>query len=151
MTIQQDTATLYTLVHSLLRAEEEAARPVSLLDWQGQQARRAILEGHVRQVEQAVTDLRLDALSALAHPEHVHWAQALLAFPNLAFLEVDTDGLYADADILRLALVDAAGTPLYNQLFQPRRPLTSKIAHLIGLTSERLSQAPTLSETWPRV
>ena len=27
-------------------------------------------------------------------------------FPNLAFLEVDTDGLGTDADILRLALID---------------------------------------------
>jgi DNA polymerase III epsilon subunit-like protein len=153
MTTEPDTATVYTRVAALLRAEEEAARPADLSDWQGQQARRRVLESHVRQVEQAATTLRqrLDALPALARPEHVHWAQALLAFPNLAFLEVDTDGLYADADILRLALVDAAGVPLYDQLFQPRRPLTSKIAHLIGLTSERLSQAPTLSEAWPRV
>src|SRR5436305_8715037 len=150
MTIQHDTATLYTLVSSLLRTEEEVTRPVSLLDWQGQQARRAVLESHVRQCEQAVTNLRqrLDALSALARPVHVHWAQALLAFPNLAFLEVDTDGLYADADILRIALVDQTGTPLYDQLFQPRRPLTSKIAHLTGIAPEKLAQAPTLVEVW---
>src|SRR6266566_2208197 len=140
MTIEPDTA-VYRRVAALLRAEEEAARPADLSDWQGQQARRAVLESHVRQVEQAVTILRqrLDALPALARPEHVHWAQALLAFPNLAFLEVDTDGLYADADILRLALVDQTGTPLYDQLFQPRRPLTSKIAHLTGIAPEMVA------------
>src|SRR5437868_15489951 len=150
MTTQQDVASLYKVVTTLLRGEENTARPISLVAWQGQCARCAVLEGHVRQVEQTAADLRrrLDALPTLARPEHVHWAQALLAFPNLAFLEVDTDGLDADADLLRIALVDQTGTPLYDQLFQPRRPLTSKIAHLTGITPEKLAQAPMLVEVW---
>ncbi len=101
-------------------------------------------------MEQATADLRrrLDALPTLARPEHVHWAQALLAFPNLAFLEVDTDGLYADADILRLALVDQTGAVLYDQVFQPRRPLSPKMVHLTGITPEMVASAPTLAEAW---
>src|SRR2546429_1532157 len=58
---------------TLFRSEEETARPVSLADWQRQQAHRAVLESHVRQCEQAVTDLRrrLDDLPTLARAEHV--------------------------------------------------------------------------------
>jgi DNA polymerase III epsilon subunit-like protein len=150
MTTQKDTANQYTIVQTLLRGEESTARPIDLSTWQGQRARRAVLAGYVQQLEQATADLRrrLTALPALARPEHVQWAQALLAFPNLAFLEVDTDGLGADADILRIALVDQTGAVLYDQLLQPRRPLTAKIAHLTGITPEMLEQAPTLADIW---
>src|SRR5713101_7154263 len=149
-TTQHDTATLYTVVTTLLRGEEATARPIDLSTWQGHLARRAVLAGYVQQLEQATATLRrrLDSLPKLAHPAHVHWAQALLAFPNLAFLEVDTDGLGTDADILRMALVDQTGAVLYDQLLQPRRPLSSKNAHLTGITPEMLASAPRLSEVW---
>jgi len=149
-TTQHDTDSLYKIVTSLLRGEEATACPIDLSTWQGQQARRAVLAGYVQQLEQATATLRrrLDSLPKLAHPAHVHWAQALLAFHNLAFLEVDTDGLHADADILRIALVDQTGAVLHDQVVQPRRPVSSKIAHLTGIAPEMLAQAPTLAEVW---
>jgi DNA polymerase III epsilon subunit-like protein len=140
----------YEAIAALLSAEEEA-QPVSrLADWEAQQVRRAALTEHIQELELAVAQVqrRLTALPTLARPEHLHWAQALLAFPNLAFLEVDTDGLYADADILRIALVDQTGAVLYDQVFQPRRPLSPKMAHLTGITPEMVASAPTLAEAW---
>ncbi len=140
----------YEAITALL-SSEEAAPPVSrLVDWEAQQVRRAALTEHIQQLELAVAQVqrRLTALPTLARPEHVHWAQALLAFPNLAFLEVDTDGLYADADMLRVALVDQSGAVLYDQVFQPRRPLSPKLAHLTGITPEMVASAPTLAEAW---
>src|SRR5713226_293938 len=98
--------------------------------------------------ELASLQRRVAALPTLAGWEHLSWAHALLAFPNLAFLEVDTDGLGTDADILRITLVDLSCAVLYDQVFQPRRPLTPKIAHLTGITPEMLLQAPTLAEAW---
>jgi DNA polymerase III epsilon subunit-like protein len=140
----------YEAITALL-STEEAAPPVSrLVDWEAQQVRRAALTEHIQQLELAVAQVkrRLTTLPTLARPEHVHWAQALLAFPNLAFLEVDTDGLYADADILRIALVDQTGAVLSDQVFQPRRPLSPKMAHLTGITPEMVASAPTLAEAW---
>jgi hypothetical protein len=77
-TTQHDTASLYTVVTTLLRGEESTARPISYTVWQGQRARRAVLEGYIQQLEQTTADLRrrLNALPPLARPEHVHWAQA---------------------------------------------------------------------------
>jgi DNA polymerase III epsilon subunit-like protein len=152
-TTQHDTATLYGMVTTLLRSEESMARPIDLSTWQEQRARRAVLAGHVQQLEQAVAEVRrrLDALPALAHPAYVYWAQAVLAMPNLTILEVDTDGLFADADIPRIALVDQTGAVLFDQLCQPRRPLSAKIARLTGLTQEQIAQAPRLPEVWPQV
>jgi DNA polymerase III epsilon subunit-like protein len=138
----------YEAITALL-STEEAAPPVSrLADWEAQQVRRAVLTEHIQQLELAVAQVqrRLTTLPTLARPEHLHWAQALLAFPNLAFLEVDTDGLYADADILRIVLVDQSSAVLYDQVVQPRRPLSSKIAYLTGITPGMVASAPTLAE-----
>ncbi len=153
MTNTHDITQQYEAITALL-STEEAALPVSrLADWEAQQSRRAALTEHLSQLTLAVAQVqrRAAALPSLARPEHVHWAQALLAFPNLAFLEVDTDGLYADADILRIALVDQAEVVLYDQLFQPCRELSPRIAYLTGITPEELAQAPTLVEGWPQV
>jgi DNA polymerase III epsilon subunit-like protein len=143
----------YEVATALLSAEE-AAPPVSQFsDWQARQRNRVLLAERLSQLGQAVSHLqrRVAALPTLARREHLHWAQALLAFPNLAFLEVDTDGLDADADIVRLAVIDQTGAVLYDQLVQPRRPISPKIAHLTGLTQERLSAAPRLVEVWEQV
>ncbi len=152
-TTQHDTASLYGIVTTLLRGEESTARPIDLSTWQGQRARRAVLAGYIQQLEEAVAGMRhrLDGLPKLAHPAYVHWAQAVLAMPNLAILEVDTDSLFADADILRIALVDQTGAVLFDQLCQPRHLLSAKIARLTGLTQEQIAQAPRLPEVWPQV
>jgi DNA polymerase III epsilon subunit-like protein len=136
---------------TVLLSTEEAAQPVSrYAEWEAREVRRATLTKGLSQLGQAVASLqhRVSALPTLARPEHVHWAQALLEFPNLAFLEVDTDGLYADADILRIALVDQSSAVLYDQVFQPRRPLSPNMAHLTGITPEMVACAPTLTEVW---
>jgi DNA polymerase III epsilon subunit-like protein len=140
----------YQAITALLSTEEAAPPVWRLADWGAQQVRRAALTEHIQQLELAVAQVqrRLTTLPTLARPEHVHWAQALLAFPNLAFLEVDTDGLYADADMLRIAMVDHIGAVLYDQVFQPRRPLSPQMAHLTGITPEMVASAPTLAEAW---
>jgi hypothetical protein len=131
-----DITQQYEAITALLSAEE-AAQPIShFSDWQAREASRATLTERISELEQAVTSLqrRVAALPTLARREHVEWAQALLAFPNLAFLEVDTDGLHADADILRIALVDQTGAVLYDQVF-PTGCATSFISSLNWLES----------------
>jgi DNA polymerase III epsilon subunit-like protein len=150
MTNTHDLIQHYEAVTALLSGEE-AAQPVShLSDWQARQQSRATLTERLGQLGQAVASLqrRVAALPTLAGSEHLLWAQAVLAFPNLAFLEVDTDGLYADADILRIALVDQNHAVLYDQVLQPRRPLSPKTLHLTGITPEMVAHAPTLAEVW---
>ena len=153
MTTQQDITTLYELATTLLHAEEAATPPTDLSDWQERQAQRAILETHIQQLDLTIVELRrrFDDLPKLARAEHVHWASALLAFPNLAFLEVDTDGLSADADILRIVLVDREGVVLFDRLIRPRHPISPKIAHLTALDQEQLTAAPRLADVWEAV
>ena len=153
MTTTHDLIQHYEAITALLSAEEQA-QPVSrYTEWEARRESRAALAERISRLGQAVASLqrRVAALPPLAGREYLQWAQALLAFPNLAFLEVDTDGLSAEADILRIALVDAAGAALYDQVVQPRRELSPKIAHITGMAPEMLAQAPPLSETWSQV
>lgn len=154
MITPRDLPTLYELATTMLRIEETvAATSPDLAEWQSRQARRAVLDSHLHQLSSTLADLRrrFDQLPRLPRAEHVRWAMALLAFPNLAFLEVDTDGLGAESDLLRIALVDQAGIVLYDQLLQPRHPISARIAHITGLTQEQLSDAPCLAEAWETV
>src|SRR5207248_4072216 len=125
----------------------------SAMDLEACYQRRRILTEYLATLERAIDDLRrrIAHLPTLPDVEQVHWAQALLAFPNLTFLEVDTDGLRDDADILRLLLVDTSGTPLYDQLFKPCRPIEKHITNLTAITPEMLQDAPALAEEWERI
>jgi DNA polymerase III epsilon subunit-like protein len=149
----EDFIDTYTQLTMLLAAQERADPPRSLVDLLARCKEREMLNQHFGAIEEAISQLRdrRDNLPRLPRLEHVRWAQAVLALPNLAFLEVDTDGLYSDAEILRIVLLEKDGTPIYTQLFKPHRPLTERIAYLTAISPEMLAQAPPLAEEWERV
>jgi len=153
LTYPDDIPNTYAHLAMLLASEESAAPTTSSANLQARYQRRQELTAHLSTLESAMYDLhwRIDHLPRLPDLEQARWAQALLAFPNLAFLEVDTDGLYEDADILRVLLVDKRGTPLYDQTFKPRRPIDRHITHLTALTPDMLEVAPRLADEWERV
>lgn len=148
-----DFTDTYTQLTTLLAAQERADPPRSLIDLEARRKEREMLNHHFGAIEEAVSHLRdrRDDLPRLPRLEHVRWAQAVLALPNLAFLEVDTDGLHSDANVLRIVLLAKDGTPLYSQLFKPNRPLTERITHLTAISPEMLEQAPSLAEEWERI
>jgi len=142
----------YTELTTLLTLEEGSSPTTDVAALQARYQRRHVLTEHLSLLERSVDDLhrRIDHLPTLPDFEQVCWARALLAFPNLAYLEVDTDGLRDDADILRLLLVDTSGKPLYDQLFKPRRPIEKRITNLTAITPEMLQNAPRLADEWER-
>ena len=148
-----DFTITYTELTSRLAAEEGAGSPKGVANLEARLRQRATLETSLQTLEDALSQIRrrMDHLPRLPRMEHLRWAQAVLAFPNLAFLEVDTDGLHSDADILRVVLVDRGGTPLYAQLFKPRRPLTRQITHLTAIHQEIVEDAPQLADAWEHI
>ena len=148
-----DFSTTYTELTTLLATEEGAGSPTGVVDLEAHFRRRATLDQFLQRLEDALSRIRrrVEHLPRLPRMEHLRWAQAVLAFPNLAFLEVDTDGLHSDADILRIVLVDRSGTPLYAQLFKPRRPLTRQITHLTAIHQEMVEDAPQLADAWEHI
>ncbi|HEX6484902.1 MAG TPA: 3'-5' exonuclease [Ktedonobacteraceae bacterium] len=148
-----DFTDTYTQLTTLLAAQERADPPRSLVELQARRKERETLNRHLGAIEEAIAHLRdrRDDLPRLPRLEPVLWAQAVLALPNLAFLEVDTDGLHSDAEVLRVVLLAKDGTSLYSQLYKPRRPLTERTTHLTAIAPEMLEQAPSLPEEWERL
>jgi DNA polymerase III epsilon subunit-like protein len=150
---QPDFSHTYAELMTLLATEASAAPTTDAATLQARYERRYLLSEQLSTLERTLYDLRrrVDHLPWLPDLEQVRWAQALLAFPNLAFLEVDTDGLNEDADILRIVLVDNSGTTLYDRTFRPRRPIDRHITHLTALTPDMVEGAPRLVAEWERV
>src|SRR5712692_2533247 len=139
------------LVEETLTTEEAAGPAHGLADLALHRTRRASIEHALEALEASVARLRTRShkLSPLPPEEGIRWAQAVRQLPNLAFLELDTDGLSSDADIIRVVLLDRGGTPLYEEFIHPRRPLSQQIMALTAVRPEEVQHAPTFAEAWP--
>jgi DNA polymerase III epsilon subunit-like protein len=139
------------LVEDFLSAEETAEPVHNLTDLASRRARRSALEQALANLEASVARLRTRwrSLTPLPDEDSIRWAQAVLQLPNLAFLELDTDGLSPDADIIRVVLLDKDGSTRYAQTMQPRRPISEKIAALTAVRPEEVEHAPTFAQIWP--
>ena len=100
-------------------------------------ARRAALEQALADLEASVTHLRdrWRNLTPLPDGESIRWAQAVLQLPNLAFLELDTDGLSDDAD----RIVNGQGIAQFTLLMAQTRALIASVTRL----SNDLEREPT--------
>src|SRR5947209_9487446 len=117
------------LVEDLLGAEEIAEPVQNLTDLASQRARRFALEQALANLEASVARLRdrWRNLTPLPDEERIRWAQAVLQLPNLAFLELDTDGLSTDADLIRVVLLAKDGSKVYTHTISPSLPLPDNI------------------------
>jgi len=79
------------------------------------------------------------------------WAADLLAHPE-TWCVIDTETTSLTGVIVELAIVDAAGTVLFESLVNPDGVKVSSTARAIhGLSDEELAAAPILPEIWPRI
>src|SRR5258708_10834605 len=141
------------LVEDLLAAEEAAGSVRGLTDLTSHRIRRSAIEQALTNLEASVAQLRnrWRSLSPLRGEGSIRWAQAVQQLRNLAFLEFDTDGFSADADIIRVVLLDKDGTTLYAQTIKPRRPISEKTTALTAVRQEDVEQAPTFAEICPEL
>src|SRR6266702_562464 len=138
------------LLHALQLVEdvlsgEEIAEPVhNLTELANRRARRSALEQALANLEASLAHLRdrWRNLTPLPDGESIRWAQAVRQLPNLAFLELDTDGLSDDADLLRVVLLGKDGSTLYAQTIQPRRPISEKITALTAVGPKEVEHVP---------
>ncbi len=139
------------LVEDVLRAEEIAEPVHNLTELANRRARRSTLEQALATLEVSVAHLRdrWRNLTPLPDGESIRWAQAVRQLPNLAFLELDTDGLSTDADVIRVVLLGKDGSTLYAQTIQPRRAITEKITALTAVGPEEVEHAPPFAQIWP--
>ncbi len=145
-----DVNTTLTLLEHQLTQEERMPAVTGLPDLEGRLVRRkqsqqmlVALAEHLKQLQ-----TRLRTLPPLPPLEQVHWAEAVLRFPNLAFVVVETIGIAHTADILRLVVADGQATMLFDQVIQPQRERNQPSTRYTGLTLEDITHAPPLAEVW---
>jgi len=139
------------LVEDVLSGEEIAEPVQNLTELANRRARRCALEQALANLEASLAHLRdrWRNLTPLPDGESIRWAQAVRQLPNLAFLELDTDGLSTDADIIRVVLLAKDGSALYAQTIQPRRPISEKTTALTAVRPKEVEHAPTFAQIWP--
>jgi len=138
------------LIEDLLTAEEAAGPVQDLTDLASHRVRRSAIVQALEPLEVSVARLRdrWHSLPPLPDTESIRWAQAVQKLPNLTFLEVDTDGLSSDADIIRVVLLDKDGTTLYARTIKPRRPISEKTTNLTAVRPEDVEYVSTFAEVW---
>jgi len=139
------------LVEDVLSGEEIAEPVQNLTELANRRARRCALEQALANLEASLAHLRdrWRSLTPLPDEERIRWAQAVRQLPNLAFLELDTDGLSTDADLIRAVLLAKDGSTLYAQTIQPRRLSSEKITALTAVGPKEVEHVPAFAQIWP--
>jgi len=145
-----DFNTTLTLLEHQLTQEERMLAVTGRLDLEEHLVRRkqsqqmlVSLAEYLKQVQS-----RLRALPPLPPLEQVRWAEAVLHFPNLAFVVLETTGIAHTTDILRLVVADGQASMLFDQVIQPQRERNQPNTRYTGLTLEQITHAPQLAEVW---
>ncbi len=74
-----------------------------------------------------------------------HWARQLLA-DDFVILDTETTGLYSDAEIVQIAVIDKTGAVLLDSLIKPTQPIPAIATHIHGITDAMVENAPTFEE-----
>lgn len=79
------------------------------------------------------------------------WARERLADPRTVFLDTETTGLSAAAEIIEVAVVDLDGQVLIDTLIAPVRPIPVETARIHGLRDADVIGAPPWPLVYPRI
>ncbi len=77
------------------------------------------------------------------------WARQMLADPTVVILDTETTGLGPDAEIVQIAVIDAAGITLLDTLVRPTRSIPPDATRVHGITDAMVAEAPTFAELAP--
>lgn len=67
------------------------------------------------------------------------------------FLDTETTGLHAHAEIIEICIIDFHGNVLINTLVKPRLPIPPDVTYLHGIDNGMVSTAPSWLTVWARV
>ena len=62
---------------------------------------------------------------------------------NCAILDTETTGLYDDAEIVEISIIDENGGVLLDTLVKPLKPIPAEATAIHGITNEMVATAPT--------
>lgn len=81
--------------------------------------------------------------------EIIQWARDMLARDDVCILDTETTDLYGQ--VIELAIIDLAGTVLYDGRIKPTVEISEGAQNVHGITMEMLADAPTFADEYERV
>jgi DNA polymerase-3 subunit epsilon len=81
----------------------------------------------------------------------IAWAARIVADPGMVFLDTETTGLGADAEIVDVAIVDSRGRILLDTLVRPSGPIPSEVISIHGITDAMVEGAPGWRHVYPEL
>lgn len=79
--------------------------------------------------------------------EAIGWARAVVEDPGLVYLDTETTGLDRSAEILEIAILDAAGRVVLETLVRPLGSVPPAASAIHGIRAADLARAP----IWPEI
>ena len=79
----------------------------------------------------------------------IAWASATVASPDVVYLDTETTGLDARAEIVEIAVIDNAGTTLLDTLVRPDGVIPFEVVRIHGINDEMVAGAPRWPEVYP--
>lgn len=67
------------------------------------------------------------------------------------YLDTETTGLGKDAEVIELAVIDADGKVLMDQLFRPANPIPAQAMKVHHITDEMVARKPVWGIYWPTI
>ena len=86
-------------------------------------------------------------MSSNARTVAVRTARRVLS-TNPVYLDTETTGLLADAEIIEMAIVDNAGEVLFEQLIRPQNIIPQEAIAIHHISNEMVASQPTWDEVW---
>lgn len=90
-------------------------------------------------------DCEIERYIIQAGREACLWAAELLREKDFVVVDVETTGLDAKAEVIEIAIYNAAGEPLLNTLVKPTVPVQESARSVHRISDEELANAPTLA------
>jgi DNA polymerase III subunit epsilon len=79
----------------------------------------------------------------------IAWANAVVARPDVVYLDTETTGLDGRAEIVEIAVIDNAGTTLLDTLVRPDGIIPHEVVRIHGIDDEMVAGAPRWPEVYP--
>ncbi len=92
--------------------------------------------------EAAVADEHARQRWAAARAKAITWAMAVVDDPGAVYLDTETTGFGPRAEIVDIAVVDAAGQILLETLVRPTRRIPAEVIAIHGITNADVKDAP---------
>jgi DNA polymerase III subunit epsilon len=90
----------------------------------------------------AVTDEHASQRWAEARAKAISWAAGVVEDPRVVYLDTETTGFGPRAEIVDIAVVDAAGTVIFESLVHPTRRIPADAIAIHGITNADVKDAP---------